>query len=524
MPRDNAAENAPALGRGTPTTHGDTANETQGLLQDSRSSSEHAYPEHVHESTPVLFVWALTATAALSGLLFGYDTGVISSALVSIRSSLGHPLTTLDKSLITSITSFAALLASPLAGLCADAFGRKPVILLSDVLFIAGALLQAFAPSVSTLIAGRAIVGLGIGAASALTPLYIAETAPAHWRGRLITVSTLLITSGQVVAYVIGWALADMGSGWRWMVGLGALPAVLQVVGLIRMPETPRWLVKADRPEQALEVLKRIYGGDEDMARELVKGMEREIEEEGGKDGVGWMRKLRMVLRDLWTVPVNRKALTVACMLQGSQQLCGFNSLMYFSATIFAMTGFKSPSGTAILIAGCNFIFTLIAFSAIDRIGRRRILLISIPWMSTGLLVSAFAFTQVKLLPNSVQAHQNSDAAAPPWASALLVSSLLVFVAAYALGLGNVPWQQSELFGLRVRAIGSALATATNWACNALVGITFLPMMELISPAGAMAVYASVCGVVWVACWLIYPERMGVGLEDVGQSDHADYR
>jgi len=192
---------------------------------------------------------------------------------------------------------------------------------------------------------------------------------------------------------------------------------------------------------------------------------------------------------------------------------------MYFSASIFALAKFRSPTGTALLIACTNFVFTLGAFSAIDRIGRRRILLFSIPFMSIGLLLSSVAFTFVTISPSTTT---TAPTTAPPWAPTLLIASLLLFVAAYALGLGNVPWQQSELFPLRVRAVGSAIATTANWLCNALVGMTFLPMVERLTAAGAVGVYAVVCVGVWVWVWARYPERMGVGLEDVGGEEREE--
>jgi MFS transporter, SP family, solute carrier family 2 (myo-inositol transporter), member 13 len=196
---------------------------------------------------------------------------------------------------------------------------------------------------------------------------------------------------------------------------------------------------------------------------------------------------------------------------------------MYFSATIFAMVGFTNPTLTALLIASTNFLFTLVAFSLIDYIGRRRILILSIPLMSLGLLLSAFSFTRITLPP--VLDSQPSPIPPPsllltrsssttPWPSILLLISLLLFVAAYALGLGNIPWQQSELFPLSVRAVGSALATGTNWGCNFVVGVSFLPMMDALSPAVTMGIYAVVCAGVWGAVWRVYPENMGRGLEE----------
>jgi SP family myo-inositol transporter-like MFS transporter 13 len=250
-------------------------------------------------------------------------------------------LTTLDKSLITSSTSLFALLASPLTGLLADSLGRKRVILIADVLFISGALLQAFSYTVPLMIIGRSIVGAAVGSASFVVPLYISELAPSNWRGRLVVVSSLFITGGQVVAYLVGWGFSGTLGGWRWMVGLGALPAAVQVLMLGALPETPRWLVKAGRKEVAKRVLSRVYGADEGMKRlvdQVLRRVEKEILEEEDAAGlrevpqgdkVGWAAKVSRIsdgFAQLVDVGGNRRALIIACMLQGFQQLCGFVS------------------------------------------------------------------------------------------------------------------------------------------------------------------------------------------------------
>ena len=269
------------------------------------------------------------------------STGVISSTLVSIGADLSsRPLTTLDKSLITSATSLFALLASPISGLLADALGRKGVILAADVLFVLGALWQASTGSVTGMIVGRGVVGLAVGSASFVVPLYISELAPARWRGRLVTISTLFITAGQVVAYVVGWLYSYTPHGWRWMVGLGALPALIQLVIMFFMPETPRWLIRDGKANDARKVLKKIYGeGQSDVVRAVLVSVEREIEEEDAviksivlpeRDASPSGRVKRHIsnIRSSWSellsVPGHRRALNISCMLQGAQQLCGF--------------------------------------------------------------------------------------------------------------------------------------------------------------------------------------------------------
>ncbi|KAE9961199.1 hypothetical protein EG328_004930 [Venturia inaequalis] len=398
---------------------------------------------------PGIFIWVLTFCAGVSGLLFGYDTGVISSTLVSIDSSLSRrALTILDKSLITSSTSLFALLISPISGLLADGLGRKKVILLADALFVLGALWQAL--------------------------------------------------------------------------------------------KTPRWLVKAGKQEKAREVLTKVYGlNEERVVESILKSISDEIEEESSARKISSIndtttpsplrrqfRAFKYTIRELCTVGGNRRALVISCMLQASQQLCGFNSLMYFSATIFAMVGFKNPIATSLTVALTNFVFTLGTFTFIDRLGRRRILLGSIPIMVLGLTICAIAFNFVHIPEHAIKPRAipglhlaritaTKSSSAGPW-PLTIVASMILYVAAYALGLGCVPWQQSELFPLSVRSMGSSLATATNWASNTVVGLTFLPMMEAVTPMGTFATYAVVCFLSWIAVYSIYPETAGLGMEGVG--------
>lgn len=276
------------------------------------------------------------------------DTGVISATLVSIGTSLsGRTLTSLDKSIITSSTSLFALLVSPFSSQLADRLGRKRIILYADVLFVAGAAVQAMSASVPVMVLGRSVVGAAVGAASFVTPLYLAEMAPAAHRGRLVTMNNLFVTLGQVVAYLIGWALSspsdggDGGGGWRWMVGLGGLPAALQCALVFLMPETPRWLVRAGRVDEARDVVRRVEGaaaggggGGGAGADAVLRNIEEEVREEeqaqkarrrgprAGRGGFaadwldGW--------DELLSVRRNRRALVIACLLQGLQQLCGF--------------------------------------------------------------------------------------------------------------------------------------------------------------------------------------------------------
>ena len=299
-----------------------------------------APPADESSATPGLFMWALTVSACISGLLFGFDTGVISATLVSVGADLSaRPLATLDKALVTAATALFAGLAAPASGLLADACGRRSVVLGADVLFVLGALAQAAAGEVWVMVVGRAVVGLAVGSASFVVPLYIGELAPATWRGRLVTIVALFITGGQVVAYVIGWLFSRMPGGWRWMVGLGAVPAIVQLLTLVYMPETPRWLIKHGDEDRARLVLRKVYGKDQEaIVKTIMIRVEKEIEEEeavsktvhhssgptsGFKEHI---IRMRDNFSELVTVPGHRRALIISCMLQGAQQLCGFVS------------------------------------------------------------------------------------------------------------------------------------------------------------------------------------------------------
>jgi SP family myo-inositol transporter-like MFS transporter 13 len=327
-----------------------------------------------------------------------------------------------------------------------------------------------------------------------------------------------------VVAYVIGWLFSSLTGGWRWIVGFGVIPAFLQLAILVFLPESPRWLVQAGRGVEAKRVLVKVYTSDvqaERRADAVLRDIEREVsqgDEDIGRDksGDSWHRRSLQTLAELVRIGGHRRALVIAMMLQGLQQLCGFNSLMYFSATIFSSLSFSSPTLTSLTVAVTNFIFTLFAFSLIDRIGRRRILLYSIPVMVLALLSCALAFSHLDMpRPLSFLRRDRGGSPNDSLMPLIILICLTLYTAAYAAGLGNVPWQQSELFPLTVRSLGSSFATATNWGSNFIVGLTFLPMMEILSAGWTFAIYSAVCAVGWVCIWFIYPDMSGLSLEEV---------
>ncbi|OAA67188.1 glycoside hydrolase family 72 [Niveomyces insectorum RCEF 264] len=410
-------------------------------------------------AAPGLFIWLLTLSAGLSGLLFGYDTGVISATLVSIGSSLsGRPLTSLDKSVITAATALLALVASPAASVLADARGRRRVILAADALFVAVLMLGLLPESPRWLVqAGRVAE---------------ARAVLARVQGQAATTTTTTTSTTTTTTTTTAAATA----------AASAVSAILHTIEAE---------VRAEREAQRLR-------------------------EQHHRAPTTWYWPA-WAGRDAWATMMaerrNKRALAIACLLQGLQQLCGFNSLMYFSATIFMLVGFDQPTLTALTVAATNFVFTVAALLLVDRIGRRRVLLGSIPVMTVGLVLAAYGFSFLDLSMGLGDGTANKNNSDHQQAAGLVLASIMLYVAAYAIGLGNVPWMQSELFALDVRALGSGLATATNWLANFVVGITFLPLMEALTPSWTFVLYAGVCAGGFVLVRACFPETSGLSLE-----------
>ncbi|KAL4066247.1 general substrate transporter [Scleroderma yunnanense] len=457
------------------------------------------------------FIWLLVCCCTISGLLFGYDTGVISGALVTIDGDLSPAqLSNGQKEFITSATTLGALLGGLVAGAMSDWTGRRPVLGIADIIFIGGAIGQAVSHTVWSMIGCRFLIGIGVGLASCIAPLYIQELSPTRLRGRMVVLNVVMITLGQVIAYGIDAGFANINEGWRWMVGLGCAPATLQLALLAYLPESPRVLVRRGNMEAARKVLSRVYAlatsAQVDLKLKVLHAtVERSIEI--ANSTTFWER-----FRTMFSNPVNRRALTIGCGMQAFQQLCGFNTLMYYSASLFQEIGFNQPTAVGLIISGTNFLFTLFALKYIDIVGRRKIMIFSAPGMVFGLTLASIAFHYMTI-------HTGGNLIAGVhyphgWAGVVLLS-MIIFVALYATGLGNVPWQQGELFSLEVRGIGTSLSTATNWAANLLIGSTYLSLMSAITPAGAFGFYASLCLLGWLFCVFCFPDVSGLSLEEV---------
>lgn len=481
-----------------------------------KSSSELLSSDSVisdSESKPSKMVILITLSSSISGFMFGYDTGYISSALVNIGKDLSNKiLTNGEKEFITSATSLGALIGALCGGLLANLIGRKKVLLGSNVIFVVGTIIQLAAHTVWTMIAGRFVLGLGVGIASLISPLMLSELSPSKYRGRLIVTNCMFITGGQLVAYFINWGLTHVNHGWRVSVGLCMVPPVIQFVLFCFLPDTPRFYIMVGKIQEAERVLAKTHNNpSRAFVNATIQDMIASNSTVPGKNPLiqAW-NSIKLIHRN----PANLRALILACGLQGIQQFTGFNSLMYFSATIFETIGFDNATAVSIIIAATNFVFTGVALCIIDKVGRRRILLFAVPCMCASLVLCAIAFhfLGVKFTSSAdviVQARGITG-----W-GIIVILGMVWFVASYAIGIGNSAWTGVELFSdVNVRAVGCMYAAATNWAGSLVIASTFLTMLENITPPGTFAFFAGLCCISFFFVYFLLPEVSGLELEE----------
>ena len=436
-----------------------------------------AIPQDTTWSIPLVMVLVVVI---LAGALFGYDQGVISGALEGIKKQFGLSAFVIE--MVTSWVTLGALGGSLAGGDLADRLGRRLTILIAAVLFVAGAALESVAPDVVALVGGRFLVGFGVGIAAVAAPLYAAEIAPAHLRGRFVSAYQLAITLGIFVSYFVDAALADQ-EAWRIMLGVSAVPAALLVVAILLSLESPRWLLKAGRVDAARDALHRLR--PEVDPEPGIRAIEAQLREQDR--GASWGE----VFDPRW-----RRPLVVGLGLAIFQQITGINAIIYYADEIFAAAGFattaQQTAATTWAIGGVNVVATLIAIAFIDRLGRRPLLLAGLVGMSASLTVVGFAFRSL----GGAVASQG-----PTTAGIVTLVALVTFIISFAFSLGPVVWTViNEIFPGQVRGRAVAVATAVNWGCAFLVSEFFLSVVALIGAAATFWVFAFFCaaGFVWV--------------------------
>ncbi|XP_038851495.1 proton myo-inositol cotransporter-like [Salvelinus namaycush] len=544
----------------------------------TRDLEREARKQFQQDVTPA-FVYVLAAFSALGGFLFGYDTGVISGAMLLLKREMN--LSALWQEVLISSTVATAALSALAGGLLNGVFGRRVCILLASFIFTAGGIVLSAAPDKEVLLVGRLIVGLGLGIASMTVPVYIAETSPPHLRGQLVTVNTLFITGGQFTASIIDGAFSYLRhDGWRYMLGLSVVPAVLQFVGFLFLPESPRWLIQKGLTQKARRVLSQIRGNQNiDEEYDSIKNSIEEEEKDCGGDGPVIWRML--------TYPPTRRALLVGCGLQMFQQLSGINTVMYYGATILQMSGVRDDK-VAIWLAGVtaftNFLFTLLGVWLVERVGRRKLTLgsiigtcLSLSLLAIGFLLSAQHTPPVTLHPtdpsmvnstcnrhllcepcmldpgcgfcyrenstalfasscvpvntastekaawgrcsNSTQLRVNTYWAynyCPTSYSWVVLLGLVLYLAFFAPGMGPMPWTiNSEIYPLWARSTGNACSAGVNWTFNFLVSLTFLHVAQNLTYYGAFFLYSSLALLGFFFIYGCLPETKSRRLEEI---------
>ncbi len=443
--------------------------------------------------TPWLAV--VLAVVLIAGLLFGYDQGVISGALHGIEREFD--LGALMIGVVTSWVTLGALFGSLIGGEVADRLGRKRTILLAGLMFVAGALVQALAPLTIILVAGRLIVGAGVGVAAVAAPLYAAELAPATLRGRFVSAYQLAITIGIFLAYLVNGWLDD----WRMMLGVSAVPGLMLLVAALVAPESPRWLMRMHRRADAAIEMKKVRPGVDVEPR--LNSIEQSLRRETQQAPWG-----ELFHRE-W-----RRPLTVAVGLAIFQQVTGINAIIYYANHIFAAAGFASAAAqttaTTWAIGGVNVAATLIAIAFIDGWGRRKLLLAGLAGMGGSLLVVGTAFNFIPP-PDAM-----TPDAGPTAAGIVTLLALVVFIISFAFSLGPVVWTViNEVFPGRVRGRGVAFATAVNWGSAFLVSQWFLSLVDAIGNALTFWLFAFFCALGWVWIYYMVPETKGQSLEQI---------
>ncbi len=424
-----------------------------------------------------------TVVAALGGLLFGFDTAVIAGTTHAL--TLTYSLTPVTLGVTVAAALWGTVLAAMLAGIPGDRYGRRDSLRMMAVLYLISSLGCAFAWGWGPLVFFRFIGGLGIGGSSVLGPMYIAEIAPAKWRGRLVGFFQFNVVFGILLAYLSNYLLGQLqlgGHEWRWKLGVAAVPAAFFLLLLFMIPRSPRWLVKKQRTAEAREVLRLTGEVDyEKDLREIVESID--LEHAANESLFSWRYRLPIFL-----------AVTIGMF----NQLSGINAILYYLNDIFAYAGFSKVSGDlqAVAIGGTNLLFTMLAMTVIDKIGRKLLLLV-------GSIGTAACLAGVAMIFFSGH-HQN-----------LLVWLLVGYIAFFAFSQGAVIWVYiSEVFPNQVRAKGQSLGSFSHWFMNALISGIF-PLMAASSGAYPFVFFSLMMVTQFFVVLFVYPETKGFSLEEM---------
>lgn len=426
--------------------------------------------------------------SAISGVLYGYDTGIISGALLQITDDFG--IAEGWKQVIAASILLGAVIGALACSYLSEKRGRKGTLVLLAVLFVVGAIWCAFSPNPVVLSLGRIVLGFAVGGATQTAPMYVAELSPPRFRGRLVLCFQIAIGVGIVIATIVG---ASEAIDWRVSIGAAAVPAAIMLVLMLRLPESPRWLVKHDDGEKARTVLERVRPSGYDVDGELDEMAHlAHVEKTAGTRG--WSG-----LREAWVRP----ALVLGCGVAIFTQLSGIEMIIYYSPTILTDAGFSTSVALQVSVAlGVTYLVAqLVGLTIIDKVGRRRLTLIMIPGAAVSLFVLGYLFVSGNSGPDSVP---------------FIIACLVVFMLFNAGGLQLMGWLTgSETYPLAVRSAGTAAQSAALWGTNLIITLTLLSLITAIGVGPSMWVYGLFNVAAWLFVYFRMPDLTGRSLEEI---------
>ncbi|VFQ78335.1 unnamed protein product [Cuscuta campestris] len=462
------------------------------------------------------YALACSFLASLASILLGYDIGVMSGAVMYIKDDL--KITDVQVEILAGILNVFSLVGSAAAGRTSDWIGRRYTMVVASVIFFVGAILMGFATNYAFLMVGRFVAGVGVGYALMIAPVYTAEVSPASSRGFLTSFPEVFINAGILLGYVSNFAFSKLPLhlGWRFMLGVGAIPSIFLGFSVLTMPESPRWLVMQGRLGQARGVLNWTSDSLEEAEQRLADIKEAAGIPEHVKDDVVPVTKRPKgaggegVWRELFVSPtpaVRHIVLTGVC-IHFFQQATGIDTVVLYSPRIFEKAGIKSDNDKLLCTVAVGFVktlFILIATFTLDRFGRRKLLLTSIGGMAASMVLLATGLTVVDHTEHKVT-----------WALVLSITMVLAYVAFFSIGMGPITWvYSSEIFPLRLRATGCSVGVAVNRVTSGVISMTFISLYKAVTIGGAFFMYSGVAVVSFLFFYTLMPETRGRTLEEM---------
>ncbi len=428
-------------------------------------------------------------TASLGGLLSGFDMGVISGALLYINQT--WEMSSFEQGWLVASAIVGSIFGAAANGYLADLYGRKKIIIATALVFIIGSLLCGWAPTSGWLIFSRIIIGVAVGMISFVAPIYLSEIAPEKIRGTLVSFYQLALTAGILLSYLVNRLFANTEYNWRWMLGAGALPAIILLIGILFLHDTPRWLISKNRIPEAKKVFKQIT--NEQNVDHHIAEIEKTLAESSKKNKLSWQKWMLMPI-------------FVGVGLMFVQICTGINTVIYFAPTIFKLAGFADNIGAIYATIGIgfvNFFMTFVAIAYTDRFGRKPLLYIGLCGMLISLLSLSWSF---------------SLGEEGKW---LAVASLVVYIASFAMSLGPICWiMVSEIMPLKIRGLAMSTATASNFIFNSIIVFSFLPLLDYIGNSATFLIFSGITILSIIFVYFFVPETKGISLEKIEKNWH----